>query len=1121
MAAGVLISRILLLCLISDVNHSFAFPSGGHKKGRKQILNYGNRRPLDYIRHLRQPSVNLHSYGLVRTRQPSKNLLRDLSPPSLPLMKTRFQRPHGPKVMFPFQPGPLRNHPSAQPRSLQINVDIPFLNLGKQNENDYIPGFDTEPVHSTDQMQSGSSTPKYAPEKTVYVKDPYQKKTSEVSKSTILFNLSIPLSTSLKPLKSHIPVEKSQTLLSMYVPNQYAEPAKQDHSTTQTGSTWSTFNQATREPMQTGSKRPTYNKVTQEQFQTGSERPIAYLETLQPSQTGSQWPAFNQATQEPVQPGSQWPAFNQAPQEPVQPGSQWPAFNQATQEPVQTGSQWPAFNQATQEPVQTGSKKPTYNKATQEPVQTGSQWPAFNQATQEPMQTGSKKPTYNQATQEPVQTGSQWPAFNQATQEPVQTGSQWPAFNQATQEPMQTGSKKPTYNKVTQEPVQTGSQWPAFNQATQEPVQTGSQWPAFNQAIQEPMQTGSKKPTYNKATQEPVQTGSQWPAVNQATQEPKQTGSQRPAYNRATLEQSQTGSEWPSVNRVVTQHPSQTRSKWPTYNQEKRQPSQIGSQWSTYSKTTQEQSRPNPVRTWQTKEHKNTGNGNLEKPARQPWGLQMQSTRKPSLPILKYFKNSDIYRPQTSLGEKDFVIKPDLSKLKLSSPMQFGSNPSNAEIQGGFGNSGADVKEELMEQEQEQKFSSPTIKLGFTFPVVGKLQNITQSNGGYVFNINPENTGSFSEVAKSLQTGSKWPILSFEAVQQKPNEQTEKKRPHLNFDTILQQNKQPEPVGTPPTSGKPSWNSYQQVNQDNTPSGPSWGVQTSEMNKLQSPVLPVSKYQELIDPEHAHKGPTVQPNPSQPEAVQSQHHNTWVKLGSDDNQSQIRPSGSLTFTIEHDGLFKTPIEPWQTAVDFSKLDASPAIYEAKPPHKWQKPLFPKFYPYNSGQETSQSPTKSPGQDTERNLEGSGKSVKLSITADGAADAVDGQTIFPSHSSHLEFPSKWDAAGTALNLPSSSSSNSEQDSFNLNPPYQSKPQSETIDVARKPQKLEQSYNFQVNYYPSSEKTVSFPSNAFQHVLSGAVPHSIQSLFQTKHNNDQRQQSAKYNQPQNHVPVRSSW
>ncbi|XP_070406858.1 uncharacterized protein [Nothobranchius furzeri] len=260
MAAGVLISRILLLCLISDVNHSFAFPSGGHKKGRKQILNYGNRRPLDYIRHLRQPSVNLHSYGLVRTRQPSKNLLRDLSPPSLPLMKTRFQRPHGPKVMFPFQPGPLRNHPSAQPRSLQINVDIPFLNLGKQNENDYIPGFDTEPVHSTDQMQSGSSTPKYAPEKTVYVKDPYQKKTSEVSKSTILFNLSIPLSTSLKPLKSHIPVEKSQTLLSMYVPNQYAEPAKQDHSTTQTGSTWSTFNQATREPMQTGSKRPTYNK---------------------------------------------------------------------------------------------------------------------------------------------------------------------------------------------------------------------------------------------------------------------------------------------------------------------------------------------------------------------------------------------------------------------------------------------------------------------------------------------------------------------------------------------------------------------------------------------------------------------------------------------------------------------------------------------------------------------------------------------------------------------------------------------------------------------------------------------------------------------------------------------
>ncbi|CAG5958524.1 unnamed protein product [Menidia menidia] len=60
MAAGFLITRILLLCLyLIELNYSSAVPTARQDGEKKQANGFGTRRPLHYIRALRHRAATV------------------------------------------------------------------------------------------------------------------------------------------------------------------------------------------------------------------------------------------------------------------------------------------------------------------------------------------------------------------------------------------------------------------------------------------------------------------------------------------------------------------------------------------------------------------------------------------------------------------------------------------------------------------------------------------------------------------------------------------------------------------------------------------------------------------------------------------------------------------------------------------------------------------------------------------------------------------------------------------------------------------------------------------------------------------------------------------------------
>lgn len=84
--------------------------------------DYGNRRPLHYVRTLRQPIIGSSQASDDQGKTQQGNLIRNQKKPS----KQTLSLPQ----VFSSQPAQQRNPPPARPRGFQLNLDIPLLELG-------------------------------------------------------------------------------------------------------------------------------------------------------------------------------------------------------------------------------------------------------------------------------------------------------------------------------------------------------------------------------------------------------------------------------------------------------------------------------------------------------------------------------------------------------------------------------------------------------------------------------------------------------------------------------------------------------------------------------------------------------------------------------------------------------------------------------------------------------------------------------------------------------------------------------------------------------------------------------------------------------------------------------
>ncbi|XP_024120016.1 uncharacterized protein LOC112141164 [Oryzias melastigma] len=164
MAAASLMMRILLVCWLSDLLFSSTIsaelPGGGWDLRR---LDYGNRRPLHYVRTLRQPiirtaqasgdqGITQHGNIIQRQKKPQKQTL------SLP-------------QVFSSQPTQQRNSPPARPRGFQLNLDIPLLELD-QNQMPHTKGSHESPAAVVNLRSSPQSSSFSVPEKSA--EDPHR-----------------------------------------------------------------------------------------------------------------------------------------------------------------------------------------------------------------------------------------------------------------------------------------------------------------------------------------------------------------------------------------------------------------------------------------------------------------------------------------------------------------------------------------------------------------------------------------------------------------------------------------------------------------------------------------------------------------------------------------------------------------------------------------------------------------------------------------------------------------------------------------------------------------------------------------------------------------------------------
>ncbi|CAK6969967.1 uncharacterized protein LOC121898082 [Scomber scombrus] len=184
MVAGFQIISILLICFLSEVNYSSAFPRArssmypeawqGVRKTSQEEYAHWIRRPLQYIQALRQTQrkllPNVHSQDQVITTRPG--LYHETQSPYL-------TRPDVANELIQKLSPPQRNHLPPKPRSFEFSLEVPFAKSPDQNKE-----------HSSIIRVGGYST-----------NNPDSRKNTHVSKPSFQLSFSVPIPSRTPPTK--------------------------------------------------------------------------------------------------------------------------------------------------------------------------------------------------------------------------------------------------------------------------------------------------------------------------------------------------------------------------------------------------------------------------------------------------------------------------------------------------------------------------------------------------------------------------------------------------------------------------------------------------------------------------------------------------------------------------------------------------------------------------------------------------------------------------------------------------------------------------------------------------------------------------------------------------------
>ncbi|XP_021174677.2 uncharacterized protein LOC105929656 [Fundulus heteroclitus] len=248
MAAGFMILSILLFCLLNEVTGASGLPAvnPGYKAwqdGGPKLDVHGYRRPLHYVRSLRQPNINPEHFNPFNAWQnPQRGFVKGVSP-----RQNLRQVSHLWPERSPIQPAPHRNYPLVRPRGFKVSLDLPFLEQSQSKVADstigYRPNDPKLKTMSNVQFQNGLSIPKIQSPEEDSKKEPFVgKNTQAVPSSGFNVNIAISPAESIKPLiADHI-----ESLGNVFQTG-YTEPEKQ-WSSTQTGLKWPTISQTASKP---------------------------------------------------------------------------------------------------------------------------------------------------------------------------------------------------------------------------------------------------------------------------------------------------------------------------------------------------------------------------------------------------------------------------------------------------------------------------------------------------------------------------------------------------------------------------------------------------------------------------------------------------------------------------------------------------------------------------------------------------------------------------------------------------------------------------------------------------------------------------------------------------------
>ncbi|MEQ2209589.1 hypothetical protein XENOCAPTIV_001255 [Xenoophorus captivus] len=200
MAAGFMTSRILLLCLLNEVTYASGLRASNTgyeawQDGEKQEV-HGYRRPLQYVRSLRQSKNNPEHLNQFYKWQNSQRSLKDLSRGQTLKQTMSHLWPQ----MSPVQPAPQRNNALVQPRGFKVSLDLPFFEQSQSKVNDSAAkGHDTKPkTNLRAQFQSGISIPEFQSPDGDSTKNSYVEKNIH---GVSIPSLATPPAASVKPLK--------------------------------------------------------------------------------------------------------------------------------------------------------------------------------------------------------------------------------------------------------------------------------------------------------------------------------------------------------------------------------------------------------------------------------------------------------------------------------------------------------------------------------------------------------------------------------------------------------------------------------------------------------------------------------------------------------------------------------------------------------------------------------------------------------------------------------------------------------------------------------------------------------------------------------------------------------